>query len=179
MSTRFQIAAIVFLIVQSAAFGALLRRSPERPARRTMRLLALDDGCERLRSRPDALDDRHGCAPSSLAVLAGAIWRRWLKALPDAGNATFPSCSRFTSTWRARPCRFASRSPVYLMVQAVLFGIGAVLVSATPLANTAMTLMPWVIIGTAVLSALISWRRAAPAGLDSGVNAGFRATPFY
>ncbi|MFO1136926.1 MAG: hypothetical protein U1E30_17240 [Rhodoblastus sp.] len=56
--------------------------------------------------------------------------------------------------------RFQIAAMVYLMVQAVLFGIGAVLVLATPLANTAMTLMPWVVIGTAVLSAPISWALA-------------------
>ena len=46
---------------------------------------------------------------------------------------------------------------VYLMVQAVMFGIGEVLVLATPLADMAMTLMPWVVATTAVLSIPISW----------------------
>jgi hypothetical protein len=48
---------------------------------------------------------------------------------------------------------------VYLMVQAeaVMFGIGVTLVLATPLADMAMTLMPWVVATTAVLSIPISW----------------------
>ena len=46
---------------------------------------------------------------------------------------------------------------VYLMVQAVMFGIGVVLVLGTPLADKAMTLMPWVVVTTAVLSIPISW----------------------
>jgi hypothetical protein len=46
---------------------------------------------------------------------------------------------------------------VYLMVQAVMFGIGVTLVLGTPLADMAMTLMPWVIATTAVLSIPISW----------------------
>lgn len=46
---------------------------------------------------------------------------------------------------------------VYLMVQAVLFGVGVVLVLATPLSDMAMTLMPWVVAATAVLSMPISW----------------------
>jgi hypothetical protein len=46
---------------------------------------------------------------------------------------------------------------VYLMVQAVMFGIGVTLVLATPLADRAMTLMPWVVATAAVLSIPISW----------------------
>ena len=46
---------------------------------------------------------------------------------------------------------------VYLMVQAVMFGIGVTLVLGTPLADRAMTLMPWVVATTAVLSIPISW----------------------
>ena len=46
---------------------------------------------------------------------------------------------------------------VYLMVQAVMFGIGVTLVLGTPLADMAMTLMPWVVSTTAVLSIPISW----------------------
>jgi uncharacterized Tic20 family protein len=46
---------------------------------------------------------------------------------------------------------------VYVMVQAVLFGVGTVLVLATPLSTVAMTLMPWVIGVSAVLSAPVAW----------------------
>jgi hypothetical protein len=43
------------------------------------------------------------------------------------------------------------------MVQAVMFGIGVMLVLGTPLADMAMTIMPWVVATTAVLSIPISW----------------------
>jgi hypothetical protein len=46
---------------------------------------------------------------------------------------------------------------VYLMVQAVMFGVGVVLVLTTPLADMAMTLMPWVVATTAVLWISVSW----------------------
>ncbi len=46
---------------------------------------------------------------------------------------------------------------VYLMAQAVLFGFGAVIVLATPLADEARELMPWVVGLSAVLSAPVSW----------------------
>ena len=46
---------------------------------------------------------------------------------------------------------------IYTMVQAVLFGVGTVLVLATPLSAVAMNLMPWVIGVSAVVSAPVSW----------------------
>lgn len=46
---------------------------------------------------------------------------------------------------------------VFMMVQAVLFGIGAVLILASPLASSAMWLLPWMIIATAIVSAPLSW----------------------
>ena len=46
---------------------------------------------------------------------------------------------------------------VYMMAQAVLFGAGAVLVLATPLADMAMGLMPWVVGVSALLSMPIAW----------------------
>ncbi len=46
---------------------------------------------------------------------------------------------------------------IYMMVQAVVFGIGVGLVLATPLADIAMTLMPFVVALTLVLSAPIAW----------------------
>lgn len=49
---------------------------------------------------------------------------------------------------------------VFMMTQAVLFGIGAALALATPLAKTAMSLMPWVVGGSTILSAPISWMLA-------------------
>lgn len=56
--------------------------------------------------------------------------------------------------------RFQIAAIVYLMTQAVMFGIGAMLVLATPLSHDAMALMPWVIGLTAIASAPLSWRIA-------------------
>lgn len=53
--------------------------------------------------------------------------------------------------------RFQIAAMVFLMVQAVLFGIGVVLVLGTPLAKQAMSLMPWVVGGSALVSAPVSW----------------------
>jgi membrane protein implicated in regulation of membrane protease activity len=53
--------------------------------------------------------------------------------------------------------RMVIAAVIYMMVQAVVFGIGVVLVLATPLANIAMTLMPFVVALTLVISAPISW----------------------
>ncbi len=46
---------------------------------------------------------------------------------------------------------------IYTMVQAVVFGAGIVLVLATPLAQTAMTLMPWVVGLSLLIAAPIAW----------------------
>jgi hypothetical protein len=46
---------------------------------------------------------------------------------------------------------------VYVMVQAVMFGVGTILVLATPLAAFAMHLMPWVIGTSAIVSGPLSW----------------------
>ena len=46
---------------------------------------------------------------------------------------------------------------VYLMIQAMMFGVGTLLVLATPLNDMAMQLMPWVVGMSAVLSLPISW----------------------
>ena len=46
---------------------------------------------------------------------------------------------------------------IYMMVQAVVFGIGVVLVLATPLASLAMTLMPFVVVASLAVSAPIAW----------------------
>jgi hypothetical protein len=46
---------------------------------------------------------------------------------------------------------------VYMMVQAVMFGIGLLLVLGTPLAGMAMQLMPWVVGVSAVISLPVSW----------------------
>jgi hypothetical protein len=53
--------------------------------------------------------------------------------------------------------RFSIAALIYLMVQAVLFGIGAVLVLATPLNEQAMELMPVVVVTTFIISLPISW----------------------
>jgi hypothetical protein len=48
-------------------------------------------------------------------------------------------------------------SLVFMMVQAMLFGVGVVLVLATPLSAFAMQLMPWVVGVSFVLSLPASW----------------------
>jgi hypothetical protein len=53
--------------------------------------------------------------------------------------------------------RFAIAALIYSMIQGVLFGIGTVLVLATPLKEQAMTLMPVVVITTAILALPFSW----------------------
>jgi membrane protein implicated in regulation of membrane protease activity len=46
---------------------------------------------------------------------------------------------------------------IFMMAQAVLFGIGAVLVLATPLTDYAMQLMPWVVVVSVIVSLPLSW----------------------
>lgn len=46
---------------------------------------------------------------------------------------------------------------VYMMVQAVLFGIGTVLIVSTPLAGDARTLLPWHIVISFLLAVPIAW----------------------
>jgi len=46
---------------------------------------------------------------------------------------------------------------VFMMIQAVLFGVGAVLVLATPLTDMAMQLMPVVVIVSSVIALPVSW----------------------
>lgn len=46
---------------------------------------------------------------------------------------------------------------IYGMVQAVLFGIGTVLVASTPLAENARTLMPWVVGVSFGLAVPLTW----------------------
>src|SRR5262245_13082394 len=53
--------------------------------------------------------------------------------------------------------RFTIAVLIYSMTQAVLFGIGAVLVLATPLQQQAMTLMPVVVIASAIVALPFSW----------------------
>ena len=53
--------------------------------------------------------------------------------------------------------RLALAALIYLMVQGVMFGIGAVLVLATPLQQQAMTLLPVVVITSAVLAIPFAW----------------------
>ncbi len=53
--------------------------------------------------------------------------------------------------------RLAIAALVFMMTQAVLFGVGVVLVLATPLSEFAMTLMPWVVGISTVVSLPISW----------------------
>lgn len=49
---------------------------------------------------------------------------------------------------------------VFTMVQAVLFGIGTILVLATALSASAMQLMPWVVGVSTLLALPLSWMLA-------------------
>lgn len=53
--------------------------------------------------------------------------------------------------------RLAIAALIFMMVQAVLFGIGTVLVLATPLHELAMQLLPVVIIGSSILAVPLAW----------------------
>jgi hypothetical protein len=46
---------------------------------------------------------------------------------------------------------------VFMMVQAVLFGIGMVSILVTSLSENAMTLVPWMIAGSFIVSAPLAW----------------------
>ncbi|WP_291842018.1 hypothetical protein [Bradyrhizobium sp.] len=53
--------------------------------------------------------------------------------------------------------RLQIASMLFMMVQAVLFGIGMVAILATPLNQTAMTLIPWMIAISFFVSAPLAW----------------------
>jgi hypothetical protein len=53
--------------------------------------------------------------------------------------------------------RFQIAVLVFMMVQAVAFGVGTIIVLATPLAAFAMQLMPWVVGMSVTIAAPISW----------------------
>ena len=46
---------------------------------------------------------------------------------------------------------------IYMMVQAVTYGIGIILVLATPLQAKAMELVPIVVVASAIVSIPVSW----------------------
>lgn len=46
---------------------------------------------------------------------------------------------------------------LFMMIQAVLFFAGILLLLLTPLSREAMDLMPWVVGGTAIVSLPLSW----------------------
>ena len=70
---------------------------------------------------------------------------------------------------------------VYLMVQAIMFGAGIILVLATPLNAMAMQLIPWVVGVTAILSIPISWliapRLRARYWREKGIKSDFISGP--
>ena len=53
--------------------------------------------------------------------------------------------------------RISIAALIYMMVQGVTFGVGAILVLATPLQAEAMKLMPVVVIASSIVSVPISW----------------------
>jgi hypothetical protein len=71
----------------------------------------------------------------------------------------FASADEQSSKKGERPMsiRFQIAVIVFLMVQAVVFGFGAILVLATPLSDRAMQLMPWVVVLSLAVSIPASW----------------------
>ena len=55
------------------------------------------------------------------------------------------------------PVKVQIAAIIFLMVQAVLFGVGTVVILSTNLADDAFTLMPAVVIGSTLFSIPISW----------------------
>lgn len=53
--------------------------------------------------------------------------------------------------------RVSIAAVIYMMVQSVIFGVGVILVLATPLQAEAMKLMPVVVIASLIVSLPISW----------------------
>lgn len=53
--------------------------------------------------------------------------------------------------------RFQIAVLVFMMVQAVLFGVGTTIVLATPLSAFAMQAMPWVVGVSFIISVPLSW----------------------
>jgi hypothetical protein len=53
--------------------------------------------------------------------------------------------------------RLQIASMVFMMVQAMVFGIGMILILATPMSNNAMTLVPWMIAVSFIVSAPLAW----------------------
>ena len=53
--------------------------------------------------------------------------------------------------------RLSIAALIYMNVQAVLFGIGAVSVLATPLQTVAMQLMPVVVVASSIVSLPFAW----------------------
>jgi len=70
---------------------------------------------------------------------------------------------------------------VYMMVQAMMFGLGIVVVLATPLDNWAMQLIPWVVAISAIVSLPIAWmiapRLRARYWREKGIRSDFIAGP--
>ena len=55
------------------------------------------------------------------------------------------------------PVRLQIAALVFIMVQAVVFGVGTILVLTTPLTVYAMVLIPCVIVVSTLISAPLSW----------------------
>lgn len=53
--------------------------------------------------------------------------------------------------------RFQIAVVLFIIIQSVMFGAGIVVLLATPLSRETEELLPWMIAGTALLSAAASW----------------------
>jgi hypothetical protein len=59
---------------------------------------------------------------------------------------------------------------IYMMVQAVMFGVGTLLVLTTPFQTAAMQLMPWVVVVSSIISLPVSWGSRLGFAPDTGVK---------
>jgi len=75
-------------------------------------------------------------------------------------SAPFALVNGRTSEVESMSVRFQIAALVFMMVQAVAFGAGIIIVLSTPLTALATQLIPWVVVMSAIVSAPLSWMLA-------------------
>ena len=89
-------------------------------------------------------------------VVRGAETRAAIPPVPEPG----PGRSVDGKTEVTMKTRLLVAALVFMMVQAVLFGVGTILIVSTPLAAYTSTLMPLHIVISFAIAAPIAWRLA-------------------
>ena len=87
----------------------------------------------------------------------GRLRTDWRRETTSSSQELYLQISGARSWRQSMSTRFGIAALVYLMLQAMLFGVGAVLVLATPLKEVAMQLLPWVVGVSVVVAAPLSW----------------------